>query len=438
MDWRMPADMPPLSATASAAVPRRKRRWDDHAPPNLRGLSVFMPVASMKILVAHNAYQHRGGEDAVVEAEIALLRDHGHDVEIYRQHNDAIKQMPRVSAAVSTVWSQRSADEVGRVIASFQPDIIHSHNTFPLISPSLYWAASRRNVPLVQTLHNFRLLCPQAIFLRDGKICEDCVGKVPWRSVTHKCYRNSAAQSAVVTTMLAAHRALGTYRNHVTRYIALNAFARNKYVQGGLPAELFRIKPNFVSSPAMPDWHHREGGLFVGRLSSEKGLDVLAEAIAEPGLPGIDVIGTGPLEPLARAAFGERYLGFRPLDDIMTRMRTAQFLVVPSICYENSPRTIVEAFSSGLPVIASRLGALIDIVTEGVTGLLFSPADPSDLAAKIAWAQSHPEEMLRMGQAARAEYEANYTPERNYKVLIDIYDDAIGTVQRERHAAHVA
>ncbi|MDB5727636.1 MAG: glycosyltransferase [Noviherbaspirillum sp.] len=392
----------------------------------------------MKILFAHNAYQHRGGEDAVVDAEIALLRGHGHDVEIYSQHNDAIKQMPRVAAAVSTVWSQRSASEVDSVIASFQPDVIHSHNTFPLISPSLYWVAMRRNVPVVQTLHNFRLLCPQAIFLRDGKICEDCIGKLPWRSVTHKCYRGSAAQSAVVSVMLAAHRALGTYRHHVTRYIALNAFARDKYVQGGLPAALFRIKPNFVPSAAAPEWNRREGGLYVGRLSSEKGLDILAKAVAAPGLPPIEVIGTGPLEPLAREAFAERYLGYRPLDDIMARMRTAQFLVVPSICYENSPRTIVEAFSSGLPVIASRLGALIDIVREGVTGLLFNPADPSDLAAKIAWARSHPEEMLRMGRAARAEYEANYTPERNYKMLIDIYDDAIGTIQRERHAAHIA
>jgi glycosyltransferase involved in cell wall biosynthesis len=238
--------------------------------------------------------------------------------------------------------------------------------------------------------------------------------------------------------MLATHRALGTYRHHVTRYIALNAFARDKYVQGGLPAALFRIKPNFVPSAAAPEWDRREGGLYVGRLSSEKGLDILAKAVAAPDLPAIEVIGTGPLEPLAREAFAERYLGYRPLDDIMARMRTAQFLVVPSICYENSPRTIVEAFSSGLPVIASRLGALIDIVREGVTGLLFNPADPSDLAAKIAWARSHPEEMLRMGRAARAEYEANYTPERNYKMLIDIYDDAIGTIQRERHAAHIA
>lgn len=390
----------------------------------------------MKILIAHNAYQHRGGEDMVVDAEVALLREHGHQVEIYHQHNDALEHMPRAVAAVSAIWSKRSAHEVDALCDRFQPDLIHVHNTFPLISPSLYWTASRRGLPVVQTLHNFRLLCPQAIFLRDGKICEDCIGKLPWRAVTRKCYRESTAQSAVLTSMLATHRAIGTYRERVTRYIALNDFARKKYIEGGLPAPLFRIKPNFVASAIVPTWNNRRGGLYVGRLSSEKGMSVLADAVRLAGdSSDIDVVGGGPLEALAKEAFGDHYLGFRPLDEIMDRMSTAQFLVLPSICYENSPRTIVEAFSTGLPVIASRLGALIDIVQDGVTGLLFNPGDPADLAAKIAWAQSHPADMLRMGQAARAEYEAKYTPERNYEILMDIYEDAIAATKRQRDAA---
>lgn len=383
----------------------------------------------MKILVAHNAYQHRGGEDAVVEAEIALLRGYGHEVEIYHQHNDALNGMPRAAAAVNAVWSQDSAREVDALCDRFQPDVIHAHNTFPLISPSLYWVASRRGLPMVQTLHNFRLICPQAIFLRNGKICEDCVGKVPWRAVVHKCYRESAAQSAVVTGMLTMHRAIGTYRDRVTRYIALNTFARDKYVEGGLPANLFRIKPNFVESAIVPTWNDRRGGMYVGRLSSEKGLEVLAEAVRLSEGSEVDVIGSGPLEALARDAFGERYLGYRPLDEIMQRMGTARFLVLPSICYENSPRTIVEAFASGLPVIATRLGALADIVEDGVTGLLFNPGDGADLAAKMAWASGHPEEMARMGKAARAEYEAKYTPQRNYQLLMDIYEDAISAAR---------
>lgn len=389
----------------------------------------------MKILIAHNAYQHRGGEDAVVEAELALLQRYGHQIEMYRQHNDALNDMPRAAAAASTIWSLRSASDIDALCRRFQPDVIHVHNTFPLISPSLYWAAYRRGVPVVQTLHNFRLLCPQAIFMRDGKTCEDCIGHLPWRAVTRKCYRSSAAQSAVITGMLAVHRAAGTYRHRVTRYIALNRFARDKYIQGGLPAERLRIKPNFAPSTGLPSWNARSGGLYVGRLSSEKGLDVLAGALWSVPHVRIEVIGSGPLEPLARQAFKSGYLGYLPLDDIMARMGRAQFLVLPSTCYENSPRTIVEAFSCGLPVIASRLGALADIVQEGVTGLLFNPGDPKDLAEKIAWAAAHPEEMLRMGRAARAEYEAQYTPERNYEMLIAIYEEAISTHHGESDAA---
>ncbi len=390
---------------------------------------------AMKILIAHNAYQLRGGEDVVVDAEAALLRSHGHDVEMYRQHNDALNDMPRVTAAVATVWSQRCAGDIARLCRSFRPNLIHVHNTFPLISPSLYWAAARSSVPVVQTLHNFRLLCPQAIFLRDGKICEDCIGKLPWRAVTRKCYRASVTQSAVITGMLATHRVLGTYRERVTRYIALNRFARDKYVEGGLPAGRFRIKPNFVPCNAVPAWDGRCGGLYVGRLSSEKGLDVLAQAAGLVANTAVDVIGEGPLEALAKQTFGNGYLGFLPLEDIMQRMRRARFLVLPSVCYENSPRVIIEAFSCGLPVIASRLGALTDIVQDGMTGLLFNPGDAADLAAKIAWATAHPAQMERMGRAARTEYEARYTPERNYEMLMDIYEDAISTVQGGTHAA---
>ena len=391
----------------------------------------------MRILIAHNAYQQRGGEDAVVDAESELLREHGHEVLLYQQHNDALKQMSKASAAATAIWSPRSANEVEKLCADFRPDVIHVHNTFPLISPSLYWMADRNRIPVVQTLHNFRLLCPQAIFLREGHICEDCIGKLPWRAVTRKCYRESAVQSAVVTGMLATHRALRTYQQRITRYIALNEFAKRKYIEGGLPAERFRIKPNFVKSAALPSWDQdaRAGGLYVGRLSSEKGMDVLAKAKSVAPDVNIDVIGGGPMEKLARTAFGDRYIGYRPLGDIMRRMLQAEFLVVPSICYENSPRTIIEAFACGLPVIASRLGALADIVQDGVTGLLFEPGSATDLAAKIQWAHTHPDNMLRMGRNARAEYEAKYTPERNHQLLIEIYEDAIATRHRERHAA---
>ena len=389
----------------------------------------------MKVLVVHNAYQHRGGEDVVVEAEVGLLRARGHEVYIYQQHNDALRNMSPAAAAANAIWSQRSAQDIDSLCERIHPHVIHVHNTFPLISPSLYWAASRRKVPVVQTLHNFRLLCPQAIFLREGKICEDCVGKLPWRAVARKCYRESAAQTAVLTGMLATHRLIGTFRERVTRYIALNAFARDKYVEGGLPARLFRIKPNFVESVATPSWHERKGGLYVGRLSPEKGVDVLLAAVRRVEDHGVEVVGSGPMEAAVASTFELDYLGYRQFDEIMRRMHAARYLILPSVCYENSPRTIVEAFSAGLPVIASRLGALPGIVQDGVTGLLFDPGNAEDLANKIAWANAHPAEMARMGRAARAEYEARYTPERNYDMLMDIYEDAIAAIRRVPRAA---
>ncbi|NEX62730.1 glycosyltransferase [Noviherbaspirillum galbum] len=389
----------------------------------------------MRILIAHNGYQYRGGEDTVVEAEVELLRSHGHEVALYSVHNDEIERMPKVAAAMKAVWSGDTAREAGRLCDDFQPDVVHSHNTFPLISPSLYWTAARRGIPVVQTLHNFRLLCPQPIFLRDGKICEDCMGKLPWRSVVHRCYRDSAAQSAVVTGMLGVHRMLGTYRDKVTRYIALNRFARDKYIEGGLPADKIRIKPNFIPSATAPQWSGRRGGLYVGRLSTEKGIGVLLQAAGRMERHALEVVGSGPLEEQVRSGFGAAWLGHLSLEQILRKMQDARYLVVPSICYENSPRTIVEAFSSGLPVIASRLGALADIVNDGVTGLLFNPGDPADLAAKMAWADDHPEEMVRMGMAARAEYEASYTPARNHEMLVSIYEDAIATIRGKHYAA---
>ncbi len=398
---------------------------------------------NMKILVAHNSYQHQGGEDAVVNAEIDLLRSHGHEVAVYRRHNREIDSMSKPAVAGSTLWSIRTSTEIEQFCDHFQPDLIHGHNTFPLISPSLFWAASRRKIPVIQTLHNFRLLCPEAMLLREGKICEDCVGKLPWRAVTRGCYRDSAVQSAVAASMLTLHRAMGTYRNHVTAYIALSQFSREKFIAGGLPAEKILVKPNFVEARSKPVWFGRCGGLFVGRLSEEKGLDVLIEAEKirkslpdqNPDEKSMTVIGAGPLEETIRQAFQESYLGRLTPDQVSERMHASQFLVAPSTCYETFGLVAVEAFSCGVPVIASRHGGLAELIKDGVTGLLFAPGDAADLARKIAWARTHPEQMLKMGQAAYIEYINKYTPEKNYHLLHAIYRDAIPAMRGEPHAA---
>lgn len=389
----------------------------------------------MRILVAHNTYQHRGGEDVVVEAEIELLRRHGHEVEFYQRHNDELHTMSLPLAAMSTIWAKRTERDLVQLSNSFRPDIIHAHNTLPLISPSLYWAATRRNIPIVQTLHNFRLICPQAMLLRNGKVCEDCVGKFPWRAVSRKCYRESTLQSAVVTGMLATHHAIGTYRDKVTRYIALNEFCRDKFVASGLAPELFRVKPNFVVSKISGIESERHGGIFIGRLSPEKGLHVLIEATKIADFSAMKIIGKGPLESDVRQAFSDHYLGFKSPEEVQELLAQAQFLVAPSTCYETFGLAALEAFACGTPVIASGHGGLGELVTDGVTGLLFNPGDSQDLAKKIRWAQMHPEEMRKMGKNARIEYETKYTPERNYQILMEIYRDAIAAKQGEPHAA---
>ena len=378
----------------------------------------------MRVLMVHNAYQQRGGEDSVVESEAALLRHHGHEVQVYERHNDEVGQTPKWQLAAGAVWSSRTVRDVQALIAGFKPDVMHVHNTMPLVSPSVYWTAQKLGVPVVQTLHNFRLMCPQAMFVREGKVCEDCLGKVPWRGVLHKCYRDSTVQSAVMAAMLSTHRVLGTYASKVDRFIALNEFCRTKFIEGGLEAARISVKPNFVDWQPEPRWDQRLGGLYLGRLTPEKGVGVLLRALARQPRRRLRVVGGGPLGDAVRATAGVDYLGFLPLAEIWEHLSRASYMVVPSVWYEGFPRTIVEAFASGVPVIASRLGSLAEVVSDGKTGLLFNPGDDEDLASKLAWADSHPQEMIAMGQAARREYEVRYTPERNCAELIEIYRSA--------------
>lgn len=388
-------------------------------------------VLPLRVIFAHCAYRMRGGEDAVVEAERELLRNRGHQVLVYKRKNDDIPRLNKMVVASQTLWSGRTYREIVDLVLRFKADIIHVHNTFPLISPSLYWAAQRCRIPVVQTLHNFRLLCPQGTFLRAGALCEDCLGRVPWRGVVHRCYRASAAQTSVAVGMLAAHRWLGTFQRKVTRYIALNEFARRKFIEGGLPAERISIKPNFADIPPPPA-SCRRGGLFVGRLSPEKGVSVMMEALRHHPRTSLDVIGAGPLEATVVQHPQLSVSGWREPHEVYERMCRASYLLLPSLCYENFPRTVVEAFACGLPVIASRSGPMMELIDEGRTGLFFETGSAAGLADKIAWAEAHPEAMRRMGDNARRAYEAKFTPQENYRQLMAIYGNAMEESRQEQ------
>jgi glycosyltransferase involved in cell wall biosynthesis len=379
----------------------------------------------MRILVAHNAYLYRGGEDTVVESEIALLQRHGHEVMLYRRDNTELDTLPRWQAAMDSVWSKRTVMEVGRLLESFQPHLIHAHNTFPLISPSLYGVAEEFGIPVVQTLHNFRLLCPQAMLMRNGRYCDDCVGRWPWRAVLHRCYRGSLAQSAVSAGMVSGHRMLGTWRNRVRRYIVLNQMCREIFIRGGLPPEKLSIKPNFVEATGAPDEHTRRGGLFIGRLAAEKGLLTLAQAIRQKPVTRITVCGSGPLQATVEQSEGLDYIGFLQGEALRNRISNAEFLVMPSTGIESFGLAAIEAFACGTPVIASRHGGLREIVEHGHNGLLVTPGSADELADAIAYAVSNPMQMRRMGLEAYQTYLARYTPERNYTTLMAIYHQTL-------------
>jgi len=385
----------------------------------------------MKILAVHNRYQQPGGEDQVFVEETALLESRNHRVVRCEVHNDQVEYMNPLTLAKDTVWNTSVYRELGALIRRERPDVAHFHNTLPLISPSGYYAARAEGVPVIQTLHNYRLLCPVALFFRDGRVCEDCMGKVvPYPGVVHGCYRGSRAASGVVATMLTLHRAWRTWTEMIDVYVALTEFARDKFVEGGLPAGKIVVKPNFVA----PDPGRGQGGggyaLFVGRLAPKKETGTMLSAWDRlgTGVP-LKIVGDGPLkDQVVRAAAGRsnvEWLGHRPLADVHALMRKADVLVFPSEWYETFGRVAAEAFAAGTPVIAANIGAVAELVEHGRTGLKFRPGDPEDLATQVEWALSHPAELRRMRGEARAEFEAKYTAERNYLALMEIYEAAL-------------
>lgn len=397
----------------------------------------------MKILVCHNIYQRPGGEDQVFADETALLEAHGHEVVRLTVHNDDVTGRGKIGLAVDTLWNREMYRRVRATVERERAEVVHFHNTFPLLSPAAYAAARHGGAAVVQTLHNYRLLCPGSLFLRDGKVCEDCLGRrVPLPAVRHKCYRNDRAASAVTVVMLTTHRALGTYQRSVDLYIALTEFSRNKFIEGGLPGERIVVKPNFVGTDrGVGDGAGDEQGafgLYVGRLDEGKGIEVLLSAWSKvPGTPRLKILGDGQLAPLVRAA-AERdprieWLGRRPIDEVYRTMGEAAFLVMPSVWYEAMPRTLVEAYSKGTPILGSRLGAMAELIEPGQTGLHFTSGSADDLAGQVSWAFQHPHKMLGMRAIARRTYEQKYTADENYRQLRACYETALERRSPNRH-----
>ena len=385
------------------------------------------------VLVIHNRYRQAGGEDTMVRAEVALLRQRGHRVLEYARNNAEIDEfgpLRKAELLLSATWNQRVYAELRRLIRAERPDVAHCHNLLPLISPAAYYACQAEGVPVVQTLHNFRLRCPAGTLFRKDAACQDCDGRLG-RAVVRGCYRNSRIQTAAVALMLGTHRALGTWERAIDAYSAPSQFCLERMMSSGIPRDKIKLRPNFLLNDPGPRNASDDYVVFVGRLCAEKGIRQLLWAWRRLRRIPLVIVGDGPLRGEV-----ERYVDRNGMDHVcltgaltaaetLARVKRARFLVFPSVGYETFGMTVLEAAACGVATVGSRLGAIPELVEEGKTGLLFDPHDTDELVEKAEWAWAHPVGMNEMGAAARRRYLQHYTAERSYDGLMRIYASVI-------------
>ena len=394
------------------------------------------------VLVIHNRYQQSGGEDAVVRAEAALLRQHGHPVTEFVRDNAAIVRFGfwrKAWLLVSATWNQCVYRELREVIRRERPAVAHCHNLMPLISPAAYYACREEGMPVVQTLHNFRLQCAAGTLFWNGATCGDCAGGLR-QAVARGCYRNSRAQTAAVALMLSTHRAMRTFERAVDAYSAPSLFCAGRAAEGGIPREKIAMRPNFLLQDPGARHCSENFALFVGRLCEEKGVRQMVQAWRRvPHIPLV-VVGDGPLrQEMERAASTNViFTGALSAAKTVERMKAARFLVFPSIGYETFGMAVLEAAACGVATLGSRLGAIPELVQEERTGLLFDPNDGDELVAKAEWAWSHPVSMNEMGAAARRRYLQHHTAERGYKELMALYSSVAADWDENRTTGAVA
>jgi glycosyltransferase involved in cell wall biosynthesis len=384
----------------------------------------------VRVLLVHNKYQIGGGEDALVRQELSMLRDFGAEVHFFEVDNNRIAgSVEKLRTAAQLIYSWTMRDRIAKTIEGFVPDLMHVHNFFPLISPSVYDAAACFCCPVVQTLHNYRLLCANAQLYRDGHICHECLGRTfGWPALAHGCYRNSRAGSASVAAMLATHRLRGTWSKKVHRYIALTDFARDLFIANtDIPEHKLVVKPNATRDPGCGDGLG-EYALFVGRLTPEKGISTLLGA-ARSGLSlPLKIAGTGPLRSEVEAAHlrGDlTYLGEQKPDQVKDLMKHASVLLAPSLWYEGLPMIVPEAFGSGLPIIASRIGSLSTLITHEQNGLHVEPRNSEELSGAVHRISRDTTLRHALRRGARSTYEDLYRPENNAAALHSIYESAM-------------
>ncbi len=394
----------------------------------------------MKVLLIHNFYQSSSpsGEDVVFKNEVELLRRNNIDVVTYTKHNDEIMGYglwDKAFLPFRNIWSLKTYKELKKLIKKEKPDIAHFHNIWYLISPSAYYACKEMGVPIIQSLHNQRIFCPKATIYRNGQVCTQCANRiVPLPALRYRCFKNSLYKTAGITLTISIHNVMSTWKKFIDIYIVFTNFYLKRFVEWGLPSEKIVVKPHFVyPDPGYSSNLKGRYALFIGRLSLEKGIRTLIAAWKNLSSVPLVIVGSGVLQRDVYQ-FAAHYPNVKLLSNISRQelfkiIQRARFLIWPSEgWYENFGLVAIESFACGKPVIASWLGAMAELVEDGKTGLLFEPGNPKDLASKIKWMLEHEDECIQMGKNARKVFEEKYTAEKNFEILMHIYQKVLNTV----------
>lgn len=394
----------------------------------------------MKILLIHNHYLEKGGEDGVVNAEAKLLTERGHKVILYEKSNEQIIKLPFLRKFIFLLFelnfSKTVYREIKEIIKREKPDIAHIHNIFICLTPSVYLALREENVPIVQSLHNYRFFCIRGTFFYNGAVCEKCKNKQFSNAIIKKCWRNSFLLSFFLARFLYKS---GEFFKKIDSYIVTSEFSRSKFIELGLERKKVYLKVNFLTIEPEVNIQDHNYALFFGRLVDYKGIETLIKAFKIDSSFNLKIIGDGPLRKKVQSFASSRrnieWLGKISRDSVLEAIKNSTFVIFPSECYENMPLVIMESLAYSKPVIASNLGAIKEFVIDGVNGILFEPGNEKDLAAKISYLFSHNNERIELGKNANKFYRERFNQEKNYHDLMNIYTETIKLKkEKNKHA----
>ena len=395
----------------------------------------------MKIFLVHNFYGSTApsGENTAFVSEASLLRNRGHSIVEFTRNSDELLHQGlygTVRGALGTVWNPLSLRKLKSALREIKPEIVHVHNTFPILSPSVLYATSDLDIPTVMTLHNYRIGCSAATALRKDEPCTLCLDKksvLP--ALRYGCYRDSRIATLPVSLMIALHRAKNTWKKNIDAFITLTEFQREKMIQFGIPEASLFVKPQFLENPPEPlPWQRRESkAVFIGRLYPAKGIHILIDSWKKWGKSAapLEIIGDGPMRNELMNAAGKSeaassisFLGNLSHAEAMRRLSSAKLLILPSLCFEGFPMVVQEAYAYGVPIAASNIGSLPYLIPENRSGTLFVPGNAESLLASVQPLLADDKQLRLLGAQAKQEFDSKYTAGKNYDILMSIYASA--------------